>query len=107
MPIDITAFENALASDVPPAGLEPPLLALWHGLKGAWDEAHAIVQAGEGDPACDWVHAWLHRIEGDHANAAYWYRRAGRSPGKGSFESEGRSIAASLLAGRSAGRRST
>jgi len=101
MSFDIAEFEEALARDTPPVGLGPALLALWHGLKGAWHEAHTIVQESEGDPACDWVHAWLHRIEGDLANAAYWYRRAGRSAGKGSVESEGRSIAASLLADRS------
>jgi len=103
MPSDIVEFEEALALDAPPAGLQPPLLALWYGLKGAWSEAHAIVQAAQGDPACDWVHAWLHRIEGDLANAAYWYRRAGRSTPTGSVASEGRAIAAELLGRRPGG----
>ena len=103
MSFDIAEFEEALAQDTPPAGLEPPLLALWYGLKGAWSEAHAIVQAAEGDPSCAWVHAWLHRMEGDLANAAYWYRRAGRSTPTGSVASEGRTIAAELLARRPGG----
>jgi hypothetical protein len=46
--------------------------------RGAWDQAHAIVQADEADEAACWIHAVLHKIEGDAANARYWYRRAGR-----------------------------
>lgn len=100
MPLDLAAFEatlgrgGALPDDLPPA-----LAAVWHGLEGAWDLAHAIVQAHEGDPACDWVHAWLHRIEGDLGNASYWYRRAGRPRGTGPTAEEGRRIAAALLGG--------
>ena len=45
---------------------------------GAWDEAHAIVQRDESDPTAAWIHAVLHKIEGDLGNARYWYRRAGR-----------------------------
>jgi hypothetical protein len=47
-------------------------------LAGRWDEAHGIVQQDEADPTAAWVHAVLHKIEGDAANARYWYRRAGR-----------------------------
>lgn len=65
------------------------------GLAGEWDGAHAIVQdAASGEAA--WVHAWLHRVEGDLANAGYWYRRAGQPMPSGDTESEGRAIAASL-----------
>ena len=42
---------------------------------GDWETAHAIAQRHEGDPAADWLHAVLHKIEGDTANARYWYRR--------------------------------
>lgn len=97
MPRDLETFFVSLSAESPPGDFEPSLLAVWHGLKGHWNEAHAIVQGCEGDPACDWVHAWLHRIEGDLANAAYWYRRAGRSPGSGDTATEGRAIAAALL----------
>jgi hypothetical protein len=45
---------------------------------GSWDEAHAIVQRDEADPTAAWIHAVLHKIEGDLGNARYWYRRAGR-----------------------------
>ena len=47
-------------------------------LAGAWDEAHAIVQRDEADPTAAWIHAVLHKMEGDPGNARYWYRRAGR-----------------------------
>ena len=47
-------------------------------LAGEWHEAHELVQADEADPTACWIHAVLHKIEGDPANARYWYRRAGR-----------------------------
>ena len=45
---------------------------------GAWEEAHAIVQRDEADPTAAWIHAVLHKIEGDLGNARYWYQRADR-----------------------------
>ena len=48
---------------------------------GDWDAAHAIAQRHGGVAPADWLHAVLHRIEGDMGNARYWYRRAGRDPG--------------------------
>jgi hypothetical protein len=71
------------SSPEPPAGLTPPQQALWWLRKGgfavgeAWERAHAICQEREGTRACDLVHGLAHWIEGDDANAAYWYRRAG------------------------------
>ena len=67
----------------PPATLSPPLQALWWLGKGGlapgpeWERAHAICQTAEGTPDYDRVHALAHWIEGDTANADYWYRRAG------------------------------
>jgi hypothetical protein len=72
-------FSTALASGkTPPAGLSPAVLALWHDAKGDWEAAHT---AAQNDPGRDgaWVHAYLHRKEGDRGNAAYWYNRAGRA----------------------------
>jgi hypothetical protein len=83
----------------PPAGLSPALEALWWTDRGEWDRAHAIVQDDQGRDAA-WVHAHLHRIEGDLGNAAYWYRRAGRPEAQGPFEAERDAIAAGLAAGR-------
>jgi hypothetical protein len=53
-----------------------------------WEKAHQICQMHEGAPLFDWVHALVHRIEGDEANAGYWYRRAGKSRHSGSVEEE-------------------
>jgi hypothetical protein len=62
----------------PPAGVKEALVALWHDARGDWVVAHTRAQeAGGADGA--WVHAYLHRKEGDLENAAYWYVRAGRS----------------------------
>ena len=77
----------------PPA--TPLLRALWLGLRGEWTAAHEIAQADDGADAA-WVHAWLHRVEGDESNAAYWYRRAGKDVGRGSTQAEGEAIAWAL-----------
>jgi hypothetical protein len=90
-------FLASLSQPAPPAGLSAPLAAVWYGLNDDWDRAHGLVQAHEGQAEADWVHAWLHRVEGDQGNAAYWYRRAGRSLAHGDLKEEGRAIAAGLL----------
>lgn len=76
------------------------LLALWAEARGDWDRAHALAQQAADERAGSWVHAYLHRVEGDEGNAGYWYARAGRrSPGRGvSFAQERAEIAAALLA---------
>jgi hypothetical protein len=48
-------------------------------LAGRWDDAHAACQRHEGDKTADWLHAVLHKIEGDEANSRYWYRRSGQA----------------------------
>ena len=53
-------------------------LACDHALGGHWDAAHAIVQRDEDDKTSCWIHAVLHKIEGDAPNARYWYREAGQ-----------------------------
>ena len=93
-----TQFTASLLADQPPAGLSDPIRAVWHGLNDQWNEAHQIAQSREGTPAYDWVHAWLHRVEGDPGNAAYWYRRAGRPVAAGDLKSEGQAIVKALLA---------
>ena len=74
--MDIEAFRSSLAQESPPDGLGLALQALWWAGKPDWERAHGTAQQDEGNPACDWVHAYLHRIEGDESNARYWYRRA-------------------------------
>ncbi|MFL5331927.1 MAG: hypothetical protein ACJ8H8_01835 [Geminicoccaceae bacterium] len=92
------SFTASLQASDPPPGLSPPVLALWHAARGEWDAAHAIAQQHEGDPAYDWVHAHLHRVEGDLGNAGYWYRRAGRPVASGDLAAERERIAQALLA---------
>ena len=95
VPITIDAFEASLNAGEPP-DCRAELAALWWARRDAWDEAHALVQDAPGADAA-WVHAWLHRVEGDEGNAGYWYRRAGRPAGRGSPSHEWRAIAEALL----------
>lgn len=97
-PRDLAAFVATLAADHPPHWADPVLTGLWHGLKDEWDVAHGLVQDIETAEAA-WVHAWLHRIEGDAWNAGYWYRRAGRPAATGDTTQEGKAIVAALLGG--------
>ncbi len=77
-----------------------PLRALWHASHGDWTAAHEEAQAGD-DRDCAWVHALLHREEGDQWNAEYWYRRAGKPVFNGSFKDEREQMIATLLPSRS------
>lgn len=89
-------FRDSLTHEAPPASLAGPLQALWWDAKGDWTRAHEAAQAGE-DADSAWVHAYLHRKEGDLGNAGYWYRRAGRAAAGGSLDAEWASIATALL----------
>ena len=90
-------FKRSLAGKKPPDGLRPPLVALWWAGKDDWHKAHEIVANGEGSD-CAWVHAHLHRAEGDLSNARYWYQQARRPPASGDLATERAAIAAALLA---------
>jgi len=79
----------------PPAGLTPAQQALWHDARGDWDRAHACAQEDPGRAGA-WVHAYLHRKEGDRGNAAYWYQRANRPVAEGDFAEEWTEIARAL-----------
>jgi len=96
------AFVDSLKTGSFPASASPLLQAVWHGLRGEWEAAHRIAQDADSAEGA-WVHGWLHRIEGDLANAGYWYRRARRPAGEGDPGEEGRVIAAFLLGGDEAG----
>ena len=90
------AFVVSLDRDAPPPSTTPMQRALWHGLRGDWQAAHELAQAQD-DADGAWVHAWLHRIEGDLANADYWYRRAQRTPRRDDTRTEGLAIARALI----------
>ncbi|HKP25707.1 MAG TPA: hypothetical protein VJV39_17695 [Dongiaceae bacterium] len=91
-------YEHSLEAAAPPAKLHLALQALWWDAKGNWNKAHECAQADEGDPSCDWVHAYLHRKEGDESNARYWYRRAGKPVAKVTLPEEWRAIVQALIA---------
>jgi hypothetical protein len=87
----IAEFEAARADE-----LEGALLALWWDAKGDWEKAHEIAQDVSGADGA-WVHAYLHRKEGDLGNAAYWYRRAGRDVAVGDLRAEWEGIVREML----------
>ena len=77
-------LQQSIARDAaPPAGTSLALQALWHDARGDWESAHGCAQDDHSRDG-SWVHAYLHRKEGDVGNAGYWYSRAGRPlPAKG------------------------
>src|SRR5580700_11207601 len=89
-------FRHSLLSEEPPGPLSFALAGLWWDAKGDWKQAHESAQQDEG-PAGAWVHAYLHRKEGDSSNAGYWYRRADKAPSTISLEQEWLAITESLL----------
>jgi len=93
----LAEFERTLAQLKPPAGLAPALVALWWAGRDQWDKAHQVVM-DEGDKECAWVHAYLHRVEGDLSNAGYWYRKAQRPVSTEPPPAEWAAIAQTLLA---------
>jgi hypothetical protein len=80
----------------PPVGTSEPLQALWHDARGDWDRAHKIAQDVANQDG-SWVHAYLHRKEGDIGNARYWYSRASRPQFEGTLEAEWEKITRELL----------
>jgi hypothetical protein len=93
--MDLAQFKRSLDGAAPPP-LAPPLRTLWFAAKGDWDKAHALVMDATGAEAA-WVHAYLHRVEGDLDNARYWYRQAKRPSASGTLEAEWDAIVAALL----------
>jgi hypothetical protein len=95
-PISFAAFRASLEEASPPAGVSPALAALWHNAKGDWEAAHRVAQS-EDNAEGAWVHAYLHRVEGDLANAGYWYHRAGRPASQEPLPDEWTAIVKALL----------
>jgi hypothetical protein len=94
--MDSISFKRSIAGAAPPAGLDVAVQALWWAEKGDWQKAHECAQAQE-DATGAWVHAHLHREEGDLANAGYWYRRAGKPVAADSLSAERDAILGALL----------
>jgi hypothetical protein len=91
-------FMASLGEAAPSAGFSPALAALWWMAKNDWERAHNLVNDLGGAEAA-WVHAHLHRVEGDNRNANYWYRRAAKAPSSAALETEREQIAKTLLTG--------
>ncbi len=89
-------FAASVAAGTLPTGASRALQALWHDARGEWDRAHELAQAAGGREG-DWVHAYLHRKEGDEINAGYWYARAGRPAATGELRAEWEVIVRELL----------
>ena len=89
---DLRALDQA-----PPLGAA--IEALWWAGRGEWGRAHECAQSDQGKEAA-WVHAYLHRVEGDQENARYWYGRAGKPVSGEPLDQEWRMIAGSLLLGQ-------
>jgi hypothetical protein len=94
--MNATDFVKVPETAIPPEGLTGPLLGLWYAGRGDWEAAHDAVRLDE-SPDAAWVHAHLHRIEGDLDNARYWYGQAGRPYTAEPLDAERAKIAAGLL----------
>lgn len=94
--ISLDEFIQTTTGQNCPSSWSKALQALWYDQKGDWQTAHEIVQdAKDADSA--WVHAYLHRKEGDLSNARYWYRRSGKPASQAPLEQEWKEIASNLL----------
>ncbi|NQW00981.1 MAG: hypothetical protein HQ483_14850 [Rhodospirillales bacterium] len=91
-------FKATLTDASPQQSLSPLLQAMWYQAKGDWGRAHEIAQSQKGADG-DWVHAFLHRDEGDLSNAGYWYRRAQKPVASGSVAAEWEQLVDAFLRG--------
>jgi hypothetical protein len=94
--MDFASFKHSLAAAEPPDGLGYAAQALWWDAKGDWTKAHVCAQQQE-DSTGAWVHAYLHRKEGDLSNACHWYRRAERPAAATTLDEEWETIARALV----------
>ena len=94
--MNLQEFRATLANDTPPQGISTALQAMWHQGKGDWDAAHSLTQSDKSS-FVSWVHAHLHRVEGDKSNAAYWYRLAGKPICKSRLGDEWEEIVKTLI----------
>jgi len=97
--MDFDEFKKFLGGETPPPGAGMLLQALWYDARGDWARAHEIVQSQKGKSSAA-VHGYLHREEGDLANADYWYDRAGCARPQHSLKKEWKTLVETLLAKR-------
>ena len=89
-------FKDSLKQSTPPSNLSDTLQALWYDAKGDWESAHNVAQEINTMQG-SWIHAYLHRKEGDIGNASYWYRRANQPVSKKSLVDEWEEITNAML----------
>ncbi len=94
--MNLQQFKESLSANAPPANISEYLKALWYDAKEDWNKSHEIIQDID-DKTAAWIHAYLHRKEGDILNADYWYRRADKARPEKSLEKEWEEIVAQLL----------
>ncbi len=94
--MNLEDFKSTLTSSTLPDSMSASLQAMWYDGKGDWEKAHIIAQDLHNIEG-SWVHAYLHRKEGDQGNAAYWYHRANQPVCKTSLKEEWESIVSALL----------
>jgi hypothetical protein len=92
----LSDFKRSLSKTRAPVDLKPALAALWWAAKDDWERAHGLVMDESGED-CAWVHAYLHRVEGDLGNARYWYGQAHKPVPTARLSAEWDKIAAALL----------
>ena len=95
--MDFAAYSESFKGPAPPSAVAGPLAALWWAKKGEWDKAHRLVMGDDSREAA-WVHAYLHRVEGDAGNAGYWYRQAQKPAAQIALDAEWLAIVEDLLA---------
>ncbi|WP_210487703.1 hypothetical protein [Rufibacter aurantiacus] len=94
--MDFTTFQQSISAPMPPAGASVYLQALWHDAQNNWKEAHELIQDLP-DKNAAWIHAYLHRKEGDLWNADYWYNRAGQKRPSGTLQEEWEQLVKAVL----------
>ena len=93
--MNFKSFIISTKNDSPPSDITDMELAMWYALNDSWDNAHQTAQSIKNDLG-SWIHAYLHRIEGDIGNANYWYRKADRPPYQGPLDDEAEEIIRSI-----------
>ena len=94
--MNLLLFKEILSEKELPENISDYLKALWYDAKGDWDNAHKLIQDLE-DKNAYWIHAYLHRREGDIPNADYWYTRAGKERPSGSLENEWKELVTAFI----------
>ena len=89
-------FMQSIQAITPPQNISVYLLAMWYDATGNWDKAHALMDDLD-DATARWVHAYLHRKEGDNSNANYWYRKADKKMPDISLQQEWENIVKAIL----------